>query len=74
MGRLPDPTAIDPTATMATVTVRMPAAHKEELAALATRKRMQTGALVQMADLIREAIAEYLEQHRDKEDQKTTEL
>ncbi len=33
------------------------------------RKRKQTGALVQMADLIREAVAEYLEQHQEQPDQ-----
>lgn len=69
MARLPDRSTLDPTTKMATVTCRMPAAHKEALAELAMRKRMQTGALVQMADLIREAVAEYLERHQEQPDQ-----
>jgi predicted transcriptional regulator len=61
MARLPDITGIDPVTTITTVTVRIPQAHKNALAALATRKRMETGALVHTSDLIREALAQYLE-------------
>ncbi|CRI62872.1 hypothetical protein THIOKS11020008 [Thiocapsa sp. KS1] len=64
MARLPKTEGVDPTATMTTLSVRMPTAHKDELAEMAKEKRMETGALVQTADLIREAISEYLKAHR----------
>lgn len=61
MARLPDITAIDPVTTTTTVTVRISQAHKDALTALAVRKRMETGALVHTSDLIREALAQYLQ-------------
>ena len=69
MGRLPDTSNIEPAETLATVTVRLPTKHKLALADLARRKRMDTGAIVQTSDLIREAIAAYLLEH----DTQTTE-
>lgn len=45
----------------ATVNARIPASMRNELEEVARKRRMETGDAVRIADLVREAIASYLE-------------